>query len=198
MTRSQPAKILLIAVLIAPMMILLGMAAQSVSTLKTEPTFILPIEGYDPRDPVYGHYFQFQISWPWHKLNPISCSNDQPEKCRVCFMDNGTHQNGIVTPVIAVIPEHDIRKQKCVATVDGINYFGKAYKIPQIDREYPAQLHLQNVPHRFYIDEKHGKPLEDYFRTNPADFAIQVKIHNNAIHVEKLLIEGRDYRETLR
>ena len=47
----------------------------------------IPVAGYDPRDPLRGHYVQFRYAWAL-KGSPQLCR--RPSDCALCLEDDGT------------------------------------------------------------------------------------------------------------
>lgn len=182
-------KVIVFLVFIIPTVVLMTMGGTSFMQLERALTVELPIEGYDPRDPFMGHYFQFQMKWPWRADKPIDgCKFGDTNGCRVCVAKKA---DGTIET--ALISDDKVALSQCHAHITGLNFFDKA---PPGSRT-PVILMLQNEPHRIYIDERDGQKLEDYFRDHPLDFSLRVKIHNERIHVKELLIKGRPYREVL-
>lgn len=128
---------LVLSVLIIPTIILLGLAGWTSHVIQQESSVTLPITGYDPRDPVYGHYFQFRI-----------------DTQRADF-------------------------KKLPADVQNI-----------------ANLNWKS--YRFYVDEQDGPWLDAYFREHASEFTVTAKIHNQTLHIQDLLIQGRPYRDVMR
>jgi uncharacterized membrane-anchored protein len=182
--------LLLLLVLLCSTLILTGLAGYTALTKRHAPSFILPIRGYDPRDLIHGHYLQFQIAWPWAQQDAFSCDTQDPEVCRVCLQaqnDQMPYQT-----VISLVPAE--QSSSCTASLDGISYAYQDTKSATPNH----MLSLRHVPHRFFVDENHGPALDDIFRENPNIFSILIKIHNNRMSLEQLLIDGMDYRDYLK
>ena len=51
--------------LVLPLLLLLGMVGQAERALTGGIVIRVPITGYDPRDPLRGHFLQYRIVWNW-------------------------------------------------------------------------------------------------------------------------------------
>jgi hypothetical protein len=181
---------LVFSVLILSSLCLTLLAGYTAFSKRSAPSFILPIRGYDPRDLIHGHYLQFRINWPWADKNAFACDTQNPENCRVCLQaqnDTMPYQTNI-----RLVKVEDT--SSCTAYLDGISY------IYQDQKSNPDNhiLSLREAPSRFFVDERHGPELDAIFRDDPTIFSILVKIHNDQITLEQLLIEGIDYRDYLK
>lgn len=109
-------------------------------------TWRIPVTGYDPRDPIRGHYIQFRYDWrvegPAHLCrNPIDCA--------LCLEDGGT--------AVRVVPADE----SCPARVDhvksriGVMYAPEAAATPLA------------AASRLFVSERSAPKLEAQLRERP-------------------------------
>ena len=73
---------LLIAALAFPVVILIGMTGINEYYLRTSQSLVLPVQGYDPRDLLSGHYLIYKVDYG------LSCPEDLenfPVTAYICF-----------------------------------------------------------------------------------------------------------------
>lgn len=75
-------KWLLLAALLFPAVWLGAGIWQQERNVRAASEWRIPIEGYDPRDPLRGRYIQFQYAW---KLVGDESACGQPAGCRLCL-----------------------------------------------------------------------------------------------------------------
>jgi hypothetical protein len=144
--------------------ILLAVGAPLVSALKMAqqfkdyPSIRVDIEPYDPRDLLYGHYMQFQTTWNWKE-------NAGPGGTRVC---DGDHcclcvDEGDVNPEVSLsqCPAKGELLPGCHHTLRGTSW---------------GNTNFENGVHRYYVDEKIAKPLEDLFVREKKKFSLDLHI----------------------
>lgn len=78
-------KWLLLAALLLPALWLGGTALLNERALGTATEWRIPIEGYDPRDPLRGQHMRFTYAWRLEG-DPQSC---QTGNCAICLSDRG-------------------------------------------------------------------------------------------------------------
>jgi hypothetical protein len=85
---------LLAAALLLPLAWLGGNIALHQHALAQAREWRIPVEGYDPRDPLRGQYVRFTLGW---RLvgDPAPC--ETPDGCRLCLSESG----GTVTATVA-------------------------------------------------------------------------------------------------
>lgn len=80
--------------LLAPCLFLAGSVALNQHAIKGGTSWKIPIEGYDPRLPLRGHYFAFSYAWNMTG-DPALCAPDA--RCALCLSEEA----GAVTARIA-------------------------------------------------------------------------------------------------
>ncbi len=60
------------ASLAVPVLLLAGMAGQAEWQLRGGVVIRVPITGYDPRDPLRGHFLRYRIVWNWEDGDPAA------------------------------------------------------------------------------------------------------------------------------
>uniref|UniRef100_UPI0035B2B6BC GDYXXLXY domain-containing protein n=1 Tax=Sandaracinobacter sp. TaxID=2487581 RepID=UPI0035B2B6BC len=88
---------LLLAALALPALWLAAGIWQNERALSAAPEWRIPIEGYDPRDPLRGRYIQFAYAW---QLSGDAALCTDPAQCRLCLANAG----GTVVATIAPAP----------------------------------------------------------------------------------------------
>lgn len=136
----------LAAALLVPLIgLAAGVALQETGT-RGATSWRIPVTGYDPRDPIRGHYIQFRYDWrirgPAHL-----CRN--PADCKLCLEDGGA--------AVRVVPS----AESCPAGIDhassriGLMYAPEAAATPLA------------AASRLFISERSAPQLEAQLRTRP-------------------------------
>jgi hypothetical protein len=185
---------LVAVILLVPTCLLLAFALQHSTARAKAPAFVLPITAYDPRDPVFGHYLEFQIFWPMHHTEPVQC-DEAVADCRACLRYSS--KDTLQSPVVTIVPQKTITRHHCTATLNNLTYYKNAFTEPTTQTAIPSLMAVANQPHRFYVSEKDAPALEQLFNKDPKSFGLQVKVVNETLYVENLLIHGKDYRQAL-
>lgn len=191
---SKRNSILILLILLLPTCGLLAAAGYSYQAIQKQPSVVLPITGYDPRDLIRGHYLLFQINWPWRAKDPVTCTTG-PADCRLCLNTFDATQPNVIQ-VALVAAQDTAQSGQCQAVIGSITHYSAPDTRTSGTVTAPTVL-LKNTPGRFYVDEHDGPWLDAYFRKHPDDFSVAVKIHNGTIHLQELLIDGRPYRITM-
>jgi hypothetical protein len=85
---------LLAAVLLLPLAWLGGSILLNQHALAQAREWRVPVEGYDPRDPIRGQYVRYTLGW---RLVGDAAACDTPTGCRLCLSEDG----GTVTATVA-------------------------------------------------------------------------------------------------
>jgi hypothetical protein len=136
----------------------------------TGPTYLVPIEGYDPRHPVAGHYLAFNYRWNVPERDPdepvflqLGFDPDAPPSC-LCFPDPAS---GDVDPEVRVVPCGDVAA--CFASVSVDAAMGGA---------------------RFYVPEADAPMLDELIRTRAAAVRVRVLPIGRLVPVELFFVEA--------
>lgn len=111
----------------------------------------VPVVGFDPRDPIRGHYVRFRYDWPLSSSDIERCNASLPD-CRLCLVGE---QPAILSATVVVqesSPDH------CDALLL-VN--------PVEGRDESSLLSGQ----RFYLDEALAKTADDALRQQPDSVA---------------------------
>ena len=174
MTRAR----LLVAVLALPILLLCASAWRAAIQSQQSTRWVLPIEGYDPRDVLRGHYIQFR-----YVLRETSFSDE--DSMRLCL-------TGPTATPEAALRDEDWGLDDCTAIGrfhadhDGFRFdgFGK-----------PGEVIVSG---RLYIPEVHGAPLTSFLMDAKRSKAVVVEIAGNGrVTPVDLLIDGKPYRDLL-
>lgn len=76
----------LILALVLPWVILLGLFAYNTVARVQAQSWLLPVEGYDPRNLVYGHYVLARFKWPQTEAESPGCTG--PDCCLCLGAEN--------------------------------------------------------------------------------------------------------------
>lgn len=78
---------LLIAAIVFPILILIGMAVQHAYGVKNGGLVTLKITGYDPRHLLSGHYLTYRVDFEVDKPETLCPSYGSHQKAYICFSD---------------------------------------------------------------------------------------------------------------
>jgi hypothetical protein len=142
---------LLLAALLLPALWLGAGIAQQERALGQAREWRIPIQGYDPRDPIRGQYIQFRYAWRLEG-DPALC--ERPEGCRLCLAEaDGT----VVATATAPTPG---QAKACAAAVDP--------RLSQIDvRPTFGANEPPSFTSRLFISEASAPELERQLRDRP-------------------------------
>jgi uncharacterized membrane-anchored protein len=184
-----------------PILFMLGMIGLHTYSQSKAEEWRIPIEGYDPRDLLRGHYLRYQYVWNWKNEKDDGCSG---EKCALCFeSDNKKVQTSRYNPVVHLKPLIEA-KEKCDTYVKGFSdgrKFGKfkigsprsvgltqyfipeqdAYRLDRMLRRWSEDADKHEFDMGLYISKNgrasiktiyiDGTPLETWIAQNPAESA---------------------------
>jgi uncharacterized membrane-anchored protein len=150
--KLEPARIIRLAVLIP----VVGLAVLVIRAemVHTGQTWRLPIEGFDPRDPLHGHYLQYR-----YRFMPDLVDISEPGTAS-CVCLSRTNEEGFDPPARGVPCD---LAHTCDAWLDTDTVRG---------------------PQRFYIPEAAGPALEQALRDRPASVVVTIDANGAAIPSE--------------
>ena len=124
----------------------LGSIAVNEWSLRGATEWRIPIEGYDPRDPLRGRYIVFNYVWNVHGNVALCSSRDS---CQLCLEAGG--RDVLVTPI----------GQRCAAPIDPT-----ASGLP-LPRFADVRTGVIRAPARLWISEARAPLLERQLRAGP-------------------------------
>jgi hypothetical protein len=129
------------------------------------PTIRVQIEGYDPRDPIRGHYLNYRISREL-RLGTHSYAS------RACAMspENTSPETGLSRVVI----------------------FGGTVDVPDCVVSLPHSLIDES--HRFYVQQDHARQLEDAVRSGRGSVQLRL-VSVREVTIDELFVDGQPYRK---
>ncbi len=137
----------------------------------------IPIEGFDPRDPLHGQYLEYRYRVRWH--GPNTCGDDSANPvfdvvrtgCCLCLQ---TDRDSRVDPGVRQI-HCDERPPDCDAVVQADPLSGRQ---------------------RYFVPEDRAQDLERALRDRPA--AIEFRVAADGLPATgELLLDGRPWRDAL-
>lgn len=129
-------KLIGVASLIIPTILLLAVVSVSLKELNEAPTIRLPITGYDPVHILHGRYLRFRFDQEHFGAKPKYRHN---KLYSLCFVPQ---EKGISEASFIKTKEAG----ECAIKSDRINFF--------------------KASHKYFLDENYAKPLEDLLRKN--------------------------------
>ena len=165
MTGARGYRLWLSALL--PLLGILAMVGRAEWTVRTGDLWQVPIEGYDPRDLLSGHYLIFRFGF--EKDRPPNCSPGRGFACCVCLTKGS--QGGQI-PDVSWVEECSKPPQSC-------------------DSWVPAES-LDSL-HRFYVPEGEGLRLEKEVREKRASIGLAVRKDGGAA-IQELYLDGKPWR----
>ncbi|HPE59141.1 MAG: GDYXXLXY domain-containing protein [Thiothrix sp.] len=158
---------LLLAAILLPIALLTGEAWTSHGKKYHGETLVLPIQGFDPRDLLKGHYLQFRIDYGLKSDTGCPASDISASLC--------------LAPEVRVYPEDEL-PPACQRFIRG-NCDGSERFLTGLER--------------FYIPETDAKELENLIRQpDTGELVISLNPQGEA-RIRDLLINGRPWREAL-
>ena len=145
---------LLLAALALPALWLAAGIWHNERALSAAPEWRIPIEGYDPRDPLRGRYIQFAYAW---QLSGDAALCTDPAQCRLCLGKAG----GTVVATIAPAPAacaHPVDLQ--ASAIDMRRGFG-----PRAETRFTS---------RIFVSETSAPLLEAQLREGPMEVVAAV------------------------
>lgn len=167
-------KYLLIAAVALPLVVLFGMMFARQARLSRGSQVVLPIEGFDPRDLLSGHYLTYRINYG----ASADCYGGQGagRKLYACLKkksgDEGLYRAS------RFIGADDILDSDCSLFIAGRCENGR----------FAAGVE------KFYIPEQHAASLDKAVRTGKGKIVLKVS-GSGAAAIQDLLINGKSWRE---
>lgn len=175
---------------IAALLLPLAVLAWQVFTLErglTDHTlWRIPIEGFDPRDPIRGQYVRFSYRWPLREEDRKICEEGL-DFCQLCLSGGDGNEPLMASisdgPIPDIVPE-DIAEQWCPATVRA--------------RQSGATRDESIFgPQRFYLDERHASALQQAINQRGTDdltMEMEVAVtRDGALFARRVFIDGAPY-----
>jgi uncharacterized membrane-anchored protein len=171
MTQSPTRGRLTTIAVLVPVLGLIALIGRSEYAVRHGPTWAIPIEGYDPRDLLHGHYLQYRYQFKWQGEDTCgvrsTTERDLEPVCCLCLTRD--RPDGF-DPAVRQIWCEDAE-----ATCDGV-------------------LRVESVipPLRYYVPEDRAFALEEALRTRGA--ALELRISPEAQPaIRGLLLDGRPW-----
>lgn len=157
-----------------------GLAMKAEYDLVRAPIFRIPIQGYDPRDLLRGHYLVFQYRWQWADPAPSLTSAGVAQLCI---------HNGVPDPAAGpLVSLHTVHTPAaaCAALLSG--FYQPGGNIPA--RFIPgAKDKASPPPPRFYVNENDALRLEDIQRANKHRMSMEIAVVNGEVRPQRLFID---------
>ena len=135
----------------------------------------IPIEGFDPRDPIRGQYVLYSYRWPVTPAERSTCE-DALAECRLCLTEEA---GGVVgaEPVIGDDPAPE-----CTALVTA---------------RQPGADNTVFSPQRHYLDERHARAFEQALTAaGVEDRQVEMEVavtRDGRAHARRLFLDGEPY-----
>ncbi len=164
----------IIFVFLFPIILLLGMVGLNEYYFKTSQTVVLPVEGYDPRDLLSGHYLIYKVNYglkcPVFERKNFKTRKKSSLKAYMCFQ-----------------PEKQITfsppSKNCTLFIKG--HCG--YK-----REFLTKVD------RFYVPESKAQELEQLFMSAKEKKVVLSVTKKGHTLAKDILIDGKSVRDIVR
>lgn len=158
MSRFFQRRPVLILVLAFPLLVLAGMVAfHALEMNRGKNIWRIDITGYDPRDPLYGHYLVFRYDWNMSEARAVPTNTPGPH-C-LCLTTSGeTNANPAALPMecgAAPLAE-------CASVVKAWPHHG----------DY--SLNRNSIQERYLIPEQYAPKLERMLREGKHGFAVDL------------------------
>lgn len=180
-------ELLKIVVLILPIIVLAGMTINATNQLHKGKAWQIKIEGYDPRDLLYGHYLTFTYDWNIEN-NKTPPSMKIKESCLCLNTSDTGHINPTATPVSCRNPENT--GKSCQSVIKVIKH-GRNYSMNRTGRN-----------DRYFIPEMYAGDLDAALRTDEHEFRVELIAHeDHSTSVGDLYIDNiklKDFLEKIR
>ncbi|HMV41514.1 MAG TPA: GDYXXLXY domain-containing protein [Leptospiraceae bacterium] len=156
-------KIFLLALLF-PFIALLLLTFYKAYSLQSGLRFILPISGYDPINPIAGHYVTYQVEY-----GPMTCEGVDPKaKEESCICLSLAHDNHYFLPTCE---EREIKR--CDAYLRGKCRYGR----------FEAGIE------EYFIPEEKAKSIDETIRKGKSKIKISVQKNGTALVEDLILVE---------
>jgi hypothetical protein len=162
---------LMILALALPLAVLGLMVAEAERARADAGTFRVAIRGYDPRDPLRGHYLRYRFDWD-AEIPFVGDVN------RLCVLSAPTDQPARVRPL-----SRDASTAGCVLVLNG-----RGQVLAEARRTEPGEAgpagRLQFTPKgvesgRLYVPEEHARELERLLREDRVRLTIDLAVRRD-------------------
>lgn len=137
------------------------------------PVFRIPIQGYDPRNLLYGHYLTFQYRWHWAETAPEMAT---PREAQLCLRRDTAAPTA--NPKVSLYSEGVTTD--CAARLHGIYRTG-SFTPGRRGEASPPQP-------RFYVNEYDALRLEDILRSNQHQVSAEIAVINGEARPLRLFV----------
>lgn len=187
--------------LLFPIVVLLGFVGLHTVNQKTGTSWVVDIEGYDPRDLLRGHYLTYRYVWNWGENH----SNCVGENCCMCI--NQAEANDNKNPVVAVMEcEQAHQAGQCMSAIKGRGFARPAVTgvMTRPSQSFAPQFHIGHRKDsgltKYYIPEKYAKKLDRMLRGRDEEhsFAIGLRVNEVGVaFIETMYINGKPLNQWL-
>lgn len=183
------------AALALPVAALAWMVVDAERRISGVPVVRVAITGYDPRDPLRGHYLRYRFDW-----GVPSGTADVGTVGELCVRSAPPDAVAVVTPIQ---PRSPVAKDDCVVTIAG-----HGTVLAEARRTTPDQPtsggRLDFTPYgvedlRLYVPEEHGLALERALREGKARMTVDLAVRpDGRARIKAWHIDGRTIAEWAR
>lgn len=156
----------LLAFLALPFIAFAAMIGQGVIE-GSAPRFTLPVQGFDPRDILYGHYMNLRIHGDILTNTKGQCACIGPS----ASTEKAGYQNSI-----SYVSCAEAKQRTCIAVIDGNN---------------PKHIKALTDPARIYIEESLGGELDTVLRKEPQRLEIEASLSGDVFKFHGLYLDGK-------
>jgi len=161
--------------LLFPVLVLLGITIYKDLKTRIGKTIIIPIEGYDPRDLLSGHYLTYRLDLPHHSICESAYKKGRRAPVYVCLKQLSDNKLSAHT-----VYSIESGRESCDAVLKGRCDNG---------------LFVAGIE-RFYIPEEHAARLDKVFRGGKGKLVVSIDTQGKA-SIKDLLIENKPWKEWL-
>jgi uncharacterized membrane-anchored protein len=144
----------------------------------------IKIEGYDPRDLLYGHYLVYRYDFGLANDADQTISSIENDDLCLCLNRSNT---GNIDPEVTPISCKQTDQKMCSSVIDGYSHYGRL----SLNKDGPSE--------RYFIPEKDSLLLEDALRKGKQTFRIELVAHNDrSVSIRRLLVDSKPLEDYLR
>lgn len=167
---------LLVAAVMIPLLGIVGLIVRAESAVRSGASWLVRIEGYDPRDLISGHYLRFRYVWRWDGVD--SCGERMGEMSetvqRDCCLCLTREDDGGEDPAVQNVSCD--RARACDGWLLGSEVAGG---------------------HKYFVPEERATELERALREREAALRFTCGPGGSPA-IQDLYLDGRPWRERLR
>jgi len=158
-----------------PLLGLVVMIARAEVALRSGPSFRIPIDGYDPRDLLSGHYLQYRFAFDWQGESTCGAVDgatpvELDRSCCICLTSEV--DGAQLTPA---------RQVRCDETASCDGWLAAAAITP---------------PLRYFVPERHAAGIEDALRGRRASLGVTCG-PNGQPAIGELFLDGQSWRDVI-